>query len=133
MSLFLPSCILLTGLTLVSACRSPLIWALRVHSADWQHQGRDTGGIVRTLEGTARYAGQLLALAEGICLQARAFFSSPGQKKTFLYILLKELFVFISNHNTKKITNKLIIHFSFLLFIKRRRSKFDLYMRYLRS
>ena len=44
--LFLPSRLLSTGLSLVSACTSPLIRVLRVDSADRQPQWRDTGGTV---------------------------------------------------------------------------------------
>ena len=49
--LFLARCILFTGLSLVSACTLPLIRALRVYSANWQHQWRDTGGTVRHIDG----------------------------------------------------------------------------------
>ena len=38
--------ILLTGLSLIPACTSPLIRALRFDSPDWQHQWRDKGGTV---------------------------------------------------------------------------------------
>ena len=42
----LARCILLTGLSLIPACTSPLIRALRFDSTDWQLQWRDTGGTV---------------------------------------------------------------------------------------
>ena len=44
---FLARCILLTGLSLIPACTSPLIQALRFDSPECQLQCRDTGGTVR--------------------------------------------------------------------------------------
>ena len=46
---FLSKCILLTGPSLVSACTSPLILALRVDSPDRQLQWRDSGGTVASM------------------------------------------------------------------------------------
>ena len=43
---FLARCILLTGLSLIQACTSTLIWALRFDSPYWQLQWGDTGGTV---------------------------------------------------------------------------------------
>ena len=43
---FLVRHILLTGLSLIPACTSPLIRALRFDSPDWQLQWRDKGGTV---------------------------------------------------------------------------------------
>ena len=42
LTFFLARCILLTGLSLIPACTSPLIRALRFDSPDWQLQRRDT-------------------------------------------------------------------------------------------
>ena len=47
---FLSICILLTGRSLIPACKPPLIWALRFDSPEWQLQWGDTGGTVRGLE-----------------------------------------------------------------------------------
>ena len=46
---FLVRHILLTGLSLIPVCTSPLIRALRFDSPDWQLQWRDTGGTVWTI------------------------------------------------------------------------------------
>ena len=46
---FLSRCILLTGLSLILACTSPRILALRLDSPDWQLQWWDTGGTVTSL------------------------------------------------------------------------------------
>ena len=46
LAFFLARCILLTGLSLIPVCTSPLIRALRFDSPDWQLQWRDTGGTV---------------------------------------------------------------------------------------
>ena len=62
--------------------------------------------MLQELEGTARYAGILLAPADGFGLQPRFFFLPMGKKKLFtLFVLLVVTLVTLKKEEKKCMNN----------------------------